>query len=87
MLTRRLNTTNARDRGNVLAGPFLNRPIGTQKELKYLNKIDKYIVFGVVRNPYDRIMSAYNMFVISSWDGVINSTYIYFMALYKGVCI
>ena len=43
---------------------------------KYLNKIDKYIVFGVVRNPYDRIMSAYNMFVRNSWSGVIKNTYI-----------
>ena len=43
---------------------------------EYLNKIDKYIVFGVVRNPYDRIMSAYNMFVRSSWSGVIKNTYI-----------
>lgn len=43
---------------------------------EYLNKIDKYIVFGVVRNPYDRIMSAYNMFVRKSWSGVIKNTYI-----------
>ena len=42
----------------------------------YLNKINDYIVFGVIRNPYDRIMSAYNMFVRSSWRGVINNTYI-----------
>ena len=42
---------------------------------EYLNKIDKYIVFGVVRNPYDRIMSAYNMFVRDSWSGLKN-TYI-----------
>ena len=43
---------------------------------EYLNKIDKkYIVFGVVRNPYDRIMSAYNMIVRSSWSGHKN-TYI-----------
>ena len=42
---------------------------------EYLNKIDKYIFFGVVRNPYDRIMSAYNMFVRDSWSGLKN-TYI-----------
>jgi hypothetical protein len=54
-----------------------NRIMGSHFTINHcLDKIDKYNVFGVVRNPYDRIMSAYNMFVRNSWSGVINNTYI-----------
>jgi len=42
---------------------------------KYSNMIDKYVVFGVIRNPYNRIMSAYNMFQQSGWHGVIKNTH------------
>ena len=41
----------------------------------YIDKIDEYIVFGVVRNPYNRIFSAYNMFVENKWHRFRN-TYI-----------
>lgn len=44
----------------------------------YLDKIDKYIVFGVIRNPYDRIMSTYNM-CVKSWEkgnSILINTYI-----------
>lgn len=42
---------------------------------KYVDKLDKYIVLGVIRNPYDRIISAYNMFVRNNWEGVLKNTY------------
>lgn len=33
----------------------------------YSNVINEYTTFGVIRNPYDRLFSAYNMFIRGCW--------------------
>lgn len=51
-----------------------NRTFGNHYNMNQYNKKINYTFFGVVRHPYDRLYSAYNMFVRQKWK-LFKNTY------------